>query len=284
MEEIVFKSKLRITTLENNGAVIKDRLVDAYSEYLNGPKEKHDGPIRIEVTLQSSKDVDDFKNYLDQLKGDLPIKESAGRGRPSTTSNNNELKSPREDILVEVEEMVKKGENQTSIIKYLRELGFVFLVTEDLLHYFPDFPFEKKDIGKPGINNQYPESYTWLTRCIKRAKDPKLDKYDPMIIFGFSLLGEPSRKVIPYLYKDRKKPLRIPFKDNEIKKEIEFTKFPKYMLEEERLKFSTEQRQLLTNSEKKPSKFFLRWAGEVIFPKDVYEKLKDRVPNLLPVK
>ena len=55
----------------------------------------------------------------------------------------------------------------------------------------------------------------------------------------------------------------------------EFTKLPKYMLEEERIKFSTEQRQLLLNPEKKPSKFFMRWYRDVIFPDSIKEKMEE---------
>ncbi len=102
-----------------------------------------------------------------------------------------------------------------------------------------------------------------------------------MIMFGFSILGGPSRKVIPYLYKERKNPLRIE-KGKKILSfsKAEFTKMPAYMLEEERIKFSSEQRALILNPEKKPSKFFLRWATDVRVPQAQYEKLKDRVPNL----
>ena len=57
--------------------------------------------------------------------------------------------------------------------------------------------------------------------------------------------------------------------------QAEFTKLPKDMLEEERIKFSTEQRQLLLNPEKKPSKFFMRWYRDVIFPDSIKEKMEE---------
>ena len=47
------------------------------------------------------------------------------------------------------------------------------------------------------------------------------------------------------------------------------------MLEEERLKFSAEQRQLLLNPEKKPSKFFMRWVDDVIFPDSIKDKIEE---------
>nr|DAL07249.1 MAG TPA: hypothetical protein [Caudoviricetes sp.] len=280
MDEKVYKPKLRITTLEENLSPISDRLVDAYTELNAGPKIQHNGPIKVEVTLTCKQDIENFKTYLDRLTGNLPLKEISQRGRPSS-STEKALESPREDILLEVENMVKEGKTQDEVIKYLRGLGFTFILTEDLLYYFPDFPFIKRDIGEPTDNHQYPNSYSWLIRCIKRAKDPKTDKFDPMIMFGFSILNGPSRKVIPYLYKERKEVLKV----NTGKKVIsfskaEFTKMPVWMREEERLKFSSEQRALILNPEKQPSKFFTRWASDVRVPKVQWEKLKDRVPSL----
>ena len=136
---------------------------------------------------------------------------------------------------------------------------------------------DKKDVGEATDNKQYPNSYSLMARCIKRAKDPKADKFDPMVIFGFSILGGPSKKIVPYLYKERKKPLRASVGKSTISfSQAEFTKLPTFMLEEERVKFSTEQRQLILNQEKKPSKFFLRWSRDVLLPNSVYEKLKGR--------
>lgn len=276
MEQEVYKPKLRITTLSENGTPLSDRLVDAYTEMNSGPKVQHKGPIRVEVTLTNQQDVDNFKSYLERLVGILPIKNpTAGRGRPAGSSNNKELESPREDILADVEKMVEEGKTQQEIIKYLRKLGFVFILTEDFLFHFPGFEFDAKDVGEPTENKQYPNSYSWMARCIKRAKDPKADKFDPMVIFGFSILGGPSKKIVPYLYKERKKPLRASVGKKTISfSQAEFTKFPKYQLEEERLKFSAEMRQLMTNPEKKPSKFFLRWAPDVLLSPNAYEALK----------
>lgn len=278
MEEKTYKPKLRITTLEDNGSYIQDRLVDAYTEMNSGPKVQHKGPIRIEVTLTNKQDIDNFKEYLDRLSGTLPAKApNVGRGRPAG-STTKELESPREDILADVEKMVEEGKSQQEIIKYLRELGFVFILTEDFLFHFPGFEFNSKDVGEATDNKQYPNSYSWMARCIKRAKDPKADKFDPMVIFGFSILGGPSKKIVPYLYKERKKPLRASVGKKTISfSQAEFTKFPKFMLEEERLKFSAEQRQLLLNSEKKPSKFFMRWYKDVIFPDSIKQKIEEAI-------
>lgn len=273
----VFKPKMRITTLDEQGVYLSDRLVDAQSELYAGPKESHKGPIRLEVTLTNKNDVDSFKNYLDQLVGNLPIKvQSAGRGRPSTAAK--ELDTPREDILLKVEDMVKDGKNQTDIIKYLRDLGFVFILTEDLKYYFPDFPFRTKDIGEPNNGGQYPNSYSWCIRRIRKGKDPKTDKFDPMIMFGFSIINGPSRKVIPYLYKERKNPLKvIPPKKALSFSDVEFTKYPAWMNQDERLKFSFEIRQLILNKDKKPSKFFHRWYQDVKFPDSIKDQMAEAI-------
>lgn len=279
-QDITFKPKLRVTLLEPSGAVISDRLVDSQSEYYAGPKVQHEGPIRLEVTLTNTEDVTNFKKYLDQLQGNLPIKQaSVGRGRPSTSSVT-QLESPREEILLTVQNMAKEGKTQGDVISYLRGLGFVFLLTEDFLHYFPDFGFNTLDIGTPTENNQYLNSMSWMVRCIKRAKDPRTDKFDPMIIFGFNItdLRKPSRKVVPYLYKERKDPIRTSkTKKNLSFSSVEFTKFPKYMREDERLKFSIEQRQLIQNPEKKPSKFFMRWYKDVISPENIKSKIDEMI-------
>lgn len=274
-EKNIPKSKLRVQFLDEELRVVEDRLVDQASEFYLGPKKVHKGPLKFEVTFQTQNDIEAFKTYLSKIKGDMPIKEVSGRGRPSSSTGGSSLESPREDILVKVEEMINAGETQESIIKYLRKLGFLFLLTEDFLRYFPEFTFDKKDIGEPNDTGQYFNSYAWLTRCIKRAKDPKADKYDKMITFGFKIEGESSSKVIPYLYGDRKKALRAKkLKVNSYTAYKELTKFPHFMIEDERLKFSTEMRQLLSSEDKKPSKFFLRWFRDVKFPKDLVEKME----------
>ena len=272
-----FKPKIRITLLEDNGAVIQDRLVDATTEYYAGPKIQHSGPIRIETTLTNTQDIESFKKYLDQLTGTLPIKApSAGRGRPSMANQAN-TESPREDIIEGVKKLASEGKNQTDVIEYLRKLGFVFILAEDLLYYFPDLldSFKHKDIGDPTDNKQYPNSLAWMVRCIRRAKDPRTDKFDPMIFFGFNI-QKPSRRVVPYLYKERQEPLKIDTGKKVISfNTVEFTKFPVYMQEQERLKFSVEQRQLLLNPDKKPSKFFLRWVKDAKFPDSLKPKIEE---------
>lgn len=50
--------------------------------------------------------------------------------------------------------MIEEGKSQQDIIKYLRGLGFVFILTEDFLFHFPGFEFNKKMLEKqPTISN-----------------------------------------------------------------------------------------------------------------------------------
>lgn len=276
MEKEIFKPKLRITLLSENGCPVSDRLVDAYTELNTGPKVQHKGPIRVEVTLENKQDIENFKRYLDGLSGTLPIKENVGRGRP-TSSVVKELESPREDILADVEKMISEGKSQGEIVTYLRAIGFVFILTEEFKLHFPEFEFNKKDIGEPNDNGQYLNSYSWMVRQIKRAKDPKADKFDPQIIFGFSIINGPNKKVVPYLYKERRKPLKVAKTSSNTLSfsKVGFTKYPAFMIESERLKFSTEIRQLLNNPEKKPSKFFIRWFKDVKFPDTIKDKMNE---------
>lgn len=274
----VFKPKMRVTLLSDNGAVISDRLIDATAEMNLGPKETHKGPIRIEITLTNSQELDNFKNYLDRLSGNLPLKILGVRGRkPSMDSQI--ISNPREEILTDVLKMAEEGKTQKDIIKYLRGLGFIFMLTEDFLQYFPDFPFNKRDINDPHENGQYLNSLSWMVRQIKKAKVPKSDKYDPQIIFGFSIINGATKKVVPYLFKERKQPIRVkPAKKQLSFSSVGFTKYPTYMMEDERLKFSTEIRQLINGQRKKPSTFFKRWMKDVRFPDNIKEQL-DKVIN-----
>ena len=276
MEE--FKPKMRISLLSDNGAILSDRLVETQLEFYNGPKEVHTGPVRVEITLRNNVDVDNFKNYLDQLSGKLPLKpiSTSQRGRPAKVKP--ELENPREEILQDLEKMYQEGKTQEDLIMYLRGLGFVFLLTEDFLQYFPDFPFQERDIKTPSDNGQYLNSLSWMVRRIRKAKDPKTDKYDPQLIFGISIIEGPSNKVVPYLFKERQAPLRIQASKKGLSfSTVGFTKYPVYMVEEERLKFSTEIRQVLNG--KKPSKFFLRWSRDVKFPDNIKDQLQEILLN-----
>ena len=262
--------KMRIQLLGSGQEVISDRLVDQKIELTTGPKYTHEGPVRLEVTITNKDDGDLVSSYLVNIAKDKPELEKGTRGRKPSESGNENV-SPREDVLQEIEEQVVVGESQDKIIKTLRKLGYVFLLTEDFLNYFPDFKFEEKHIGKPNHNGQYPveESYQWMVRCIKRGKDPKVDKYDPQLIFGFKLLPKRKTKFVFYLFKEYKGKLSapIPEKNALTFQSFEMIKFPHYMTPEEREKWGKEHRIYESDPEKVKSKFYLTWLPEVILPK-----------------
>lgn len=195
MEQEIYKPKLRVTTLSENGTPLSDRLVDAYTEMNSGPKVQHKGPVRVEVTLTNKQDIDNFKEYLDRLTGVLPAKApTAGRGRPAGTTIKN-LESPREDILADVEKMVEEGKSQQEIIKYLRELGFVFILTEDFLYHFPGFEFDKRMLEKqPIISNIQIHSPGWQD-VSNGPKTPKQINSIQWLSSGLASLVDHRRKL-----------------------------------------------------------------------------------------
>jgi hypothetical protein len=55
MEQEVYKPKLRITTLSENGTPLSDRLVDAYTEMNSGPKVQHNDDIPNKMSNLSTR-------------------------------------------------------------------------------------------------------------------------------------------------------------------------------------------------------------------------------------
>lgn len=241
------EKKLRIQLFDPDGKMLSDRLVTQEPEFSKGPNEKHDGPMRIEFTLDSQPDIEKAKRYLDQLIGILPLGPKKGRKVLSKKIHDPEH---RETFL---ENILSISEDQDQLIKNLREKGFKFVMT-DFLKTF-DF-FDKLDIKKVHLEN-----YQWMILLNKPAKNPKSDKYDPMLLFGIKLMDERSDKVVIYVngtfHKSVK--LEIPEKSEIDFKKTDMIKFPHYMVEEEREKFRYEHRQYKDNPEKKYSKFYKRW-------------------------
>ena len=274
---VVVKPKMRIQLLDEDLRTLNDRLVDQTMEFTQGPKEKHTKPIKLEVILTSQNDITGLKTYLDALAGSLPLKEVGTRGRPQGQTK--ELESPREDIMLQVENMIKAEETQDKVIKYLRDLGFVFLLTEDVIYYDASMAnkFKGKHIGASNRNGQYPDAkYQWMLRRIKTAKMPISDKYDPLIIFGFDLMKGESSRIVCYLIRDFQwaKKAKVTDKRTQTFANFEMVKYPAFLIEEERLKLSTEIRQLTLDSNKKPTKFFLRFLPDITIPSGIQEKLK----------
>jgi hypothetical protein len=143
-----------------------------------------------------------------------------------------------------------KNLDQESLIKSLRDLGFILLSVQHI-----------EDFKIPINIKPKHREYDYYVRCIKEAKDPKNDKFDPQLAFGVKLFDEKVDKVIVYMYGDYYKRMDLPWankKDINLKPQ-RFLVFPDYMTEEERIKYSTESRKLAKNPDQEPSKFFTRW-------------------------
>ena len=113
--ETIYKPKLRVQYLNEDGTIQSDRLVDQAIEFMNGPKEGHTGPLRIESSLMCKQDVESLKDYLNKVVSGLTSKVINPRGRQANPAT--EFNSPREEILEEVKGQVVDAQNQDRIIK-----------------------------------------------------------------------------------------------------------------------------------------------------------------------
>lgn len=238
------EKKLRLQLFDSEGRMGIDRLVSQDPEFNAGPKFKHHDPIRVEFTLFNKEDVDKCKKYLDQLSGELPLTERKSKKVAIDTGDN------REEVLTQV--MGQMELNQDLLIKDLRERGFRFMMYDYL---------KTLEYNNLPIKERHQEEYQWMLLSLKQGKNPKTDKYDPMLAFGFNLLGERTEKVLVYLNGEFHQSYKVPLpeKPKETFKKSGMTKFPKYMMEDERERFRFELRKLELEPEKNPTKFFNRW-------------------------
>jgi hypothetical protein len=255
------KKKIRIQGFDIEGNQLLDRLVEQEIEFNTGPKEPHNGPLRIEVNLWEQGDIDRFIEYLKKLTGQLPI--TVGEPKVKTLKAGKVLLAPeqREEIIKQVTAL----ESQDACIKQLRDLGFEFLTFDYI-----------SSLGlNTGIEDIHKEKYQWMMKIVKKAKNPLNNKYDPMLVFGFKLIGKKIGTFVIYLYQKKHKVVKKEWVDKQKVsfKNTEMVKFPTYMIQEERDKFRVELYALRLNAEKKPTKFFIRWAKDVEF-KDREKLLK----------
>ena len=247
------KKNILIQLFDSSG-MVSERMVQQGPEFYAGPKEKHKGPMRITVTLEDQEDIMGFMGYLEQLALEAPLKATGTSKRVSKSNTEVELDNSLEVVL---EEAIKASKaDQDKFIQHLRGLDFVFLDSAGLKLKIP----ETYDIKKRHL-----ESYQWLVRVSKVAKDPRNDKYDPQLIIGISIFGERSDKMVVYLYGEFKKSLNIGIP---AKKAMDYTKtnlikYPHYMTEDERFKWGIEHRLLFNDPEKVMSKFYKRWVKDV---------------------
>ena len=241
----VAAAKMRIRLLTPGGMVVSDRLVSQPIEFSKGPQEKHDGPFLIEFNLFGKEDAELAQEYLGKLALGLPL------------SSPKERKIAKKKIAMLDKEPIKelyhtaisKNTTQAELMNYLREQGFVFLTPQ----FIQDFKIPINIVEKH-------EEYKFMVRAVKVAKNPQADKYDHQLAFGFKLGGD-SLNVQVYMYGEffTKLKLEMGKPDKRTLQKPEFLVFPKYMTEEERVKFSIEHRKLKNDPELKPSKLYLRW-------------------------
>lgn len=259
------EKKLRIQLFDEEGRMIGDRTVSQDPEFSKGPLQDHFGLFRIEFTLDNKDDVEKAKIYLDQMVGSLPLDSHKSKKKKGPKIPDDPLY--REGIINNIVGDVEADQDQ--LISYLRDQGFVFR-TWDFLESMVDLTgIIIKDIHK--------DKFQFMLREIRKAKNPKADKYDPMLIFGIKLDDERTEKVVIYLNGEFNKSIKIalPEKPKEVYKKTTMLKFPHFMTEDERTKFTIELRSYESNKEKGITKFFNRWMQYV----DNLPKLENPNPN-----
>ena len=260
--------KIRIKKLNNEGVVLEDRMVDQNTEFNIGPKEKHDGPLNIELVLEDSSDVDRFTDYLKKLSGSLPIPMKTEVGKRGRKPNAEKVidENFRENFILQT---LEKSKNQDTFISTLRSNDFVFIESDHLLTIIPE-AYKIKSI--------HLDKYQWMLLQTKLAKNPKADKFDPSVLVGITILPDSGRSEKMVWYKNGEYAGRleseVPSKNPLSFMETNLIKYPHYLNYEEREKWGIEHRLLLNEPEKKPSKFYLRWVSEIKVPTELQLKTK----------
>ena len=239
------EKKIHIVLFDKEGRITGEKMIGQDSEFYNGPDTQHDGPFRLGITFMEQADVEKAITYIQKLTGILPLslkEKKLKKSEPDTPQF-------RQELIAKIENEI---EDQDQMIKLLREQGFVFN-TWDYLETMEIFENIKM---KPGHKD-----YQWMVKRLKTGKNPKVDKYDPMLMFGIQLMDARTPKVIIYFDEEFLKVIEVPIpeKPRETHKKTEMMKFPAAMIQEERDKFRFELRALQLNPEKEITKFFARW-------------------------
>jgi len=242
--------KLRIQLYDKDFNQISDRLVEQDIEFAKGPKSSHNGPLRLDACLYTQEDTNLYIAYLNRLTGLLPL-ETTKPKKLKALNSEEDTEGFREDIVKQLQ-VVK---TQEEAIKLLRSLNFVFMTYEEL----QDREYVSQIIpGTPG--------HGFMIRMVKESKNPLTHKYDPILKVAFNIGKAKEDYFYIWLFDEMLK-VKVPWKDEEKMtfKKTEMSKFPPFMILEEREKFRTELYLLRKDEEREPSKFFLRWMREVTF-------------------
>lgn len=247
-------SKIRITLYDKETKDISsDRLVESALEFNNGPKEKHDGPIRVDMLLEGKDQVDALIHYLGQLASDLPLE-----SKP-TKRTYNKTTALADDQKMDLLEIVKKAKSIEDAIQKLRDTNYAFLAYEHLEQICQkngwDFKVDEKH-----------QKYQFMCRVLRLAKDPKNDQIDISLVFAIKIVGTRFDKILVYEGGKLTHTLKTKWEERKeigFKVKEKFFKFPEPMSYEERAKWRTEDRKVLNAKEKgteyTPSAFYTRW-------------------------
>lgn len=239
--------------------LLQDRLVEQTTEFSMGPKEKHTGPMSLELNLNSKEEVEASINYLKKLALDLPI--DVKTEKKSTGSKKLEqMLSDKEPLLDLKNTVLSKAKTQEDLIKLLRTYEFRFTDST----YLADF-----NEAKPGTIEVLDKhkDYQFMARLYKEAKDPINDKWDMRLVFAIKIRGEKVNKVKVYLWGKFESNINLKWEndsqDINFKVKEKFITFPEFMDYDMRKKFRLERKKLNENPELVPSKFYEKWAPYV---------------------
>lgn len=243
------EKKIRVQLFDEESRLISDKLYKQGSELISGPKFTHNGPMRIEVTMDNQEDVERAITYIKKLSGMLPLEAKKEKKKVG------KIESDSDDYVESMMDMITECKDQDELISNLRNQGFVF-VTRDLLHNMERF--EKVNWEEEDWRT---DKYQYMVRLIKESKNPMLDKFDPTLIVGIKIYKKRSDEVKFYKFGELTNNLDIPV-PGKAKESFTTQKlhiFPEFMSEKEKERFRREYRDMERAPDKEPTPFYLRW-------------------------
>ena len=245
------QKKMRIQKFDSEWRLLEDKSYKQSSELKVGPKETHDGPIKVEFTLEDREDIELALGYMQRVSGMLPMVGKSKKEKPLKKAKDGEYDP--EDVVKFIESDPKL--NQDTLIKYLRDLGFIF-TTRDLLECFE--PFQ-------GIIEADPDKdkYQYMVRLIKESKsNPMMDRYDPRLLVGIKIYGKRKDEISVYYNGEFKGSyiVKVPKSSSELFENQKLFIFPEYMTEKDKEKFRKEYRKMENDPAIEPTEFFIRWV------------------------
>lgn len=243
------EKKIRVQLFDEESRLISDKLYKQGSELISGPKFTHNGPMRIEVTMDNQEDVERAITYIKKLSGMLPLEAKKEKKKVG------KIESDSDDYVESMMDMIFECKDQDELISNLRNQGFVF-VTRDLLHNMERF--EKVNWEEEDWRT---DKYQYMVRLIKESKNPMLDKFDPTLVVGIKIYKKRSDEVKFYKFGELTNNLDIPV-PGKAKESFTTQKlhiFPEFMSEKEKERFRREYRDMERDPDKEPTPFYLRW-------------------------